>query len=378
MSVSFAGLAATPAIASVAQTTQAGFEVFPLVMGLFGGLALFLLGMEEMANALKQVAGGRMKKILARLTRNRFMGVTTGAFITAVIQSSSVTTVLVVGFVTAGLMTLTQSVGVIMGANIGTTVTAQIVAFKVTKFALLMIAIGFATTFVSKKEITRQKGRGLLGLGLIFFGMTVMGDAMRPLRSYGPFLELMTRMEDPWLGILAGAAFTGLVQSSSATTGVVIVMASRGLISLPAGIALSFGANIGTCVTAMLAAIGKPREALRAAVVHVLFNVAGVALWIAFIDDLALVVTSISPVSEELAGQARLAADTPRQIANAHTIFNIANTLIFIWFATPFARIVQWLVPDRPPAEAAIIRARYPRRLLAIFYYLLKHIELRW
>jgi phosphate:Na+ symporter len=324
-----------------------------LLMELLGGLALFLYGMEQMADALKLVAGDRMKTI------NRFMGVFTGAFVTAVIQSSSVTTVLVVGFITAGLMSMAQSIGVIMGANIGTTITAQIIAFKVTKFALAMIALGFGLQFFPKREDLRNHGRGIMGLGLVFFGMAVMGQAMAPLRSYEPFLDWMVRMENPLLGILAGALFTALVQSSSATTGVVIVMATQGLLSLPAGIAICFGANVGTCVTALLASIGKPREALRAAVVHVLFNVAGVLLWVGFIDQLAMVVEGLSPVAGELAGKAKLAAETPRQIANAHTIFNIANTLIFIGFVPVFARLVEWLVPDRPLADEDEVRAKY-------------------
>ena len=205
------------------------------------------------------------------------------------------TTVLVVGFITAGLMSMSQSVGVIMGANIGTTITAQIVAFKVTKAALLMIGVGFCMLFMSKSERTKQYGAMLMGLGLVFFGMSVMSDAMKPLRSFQPFLDLMIQMENPIIGILIAAAFTGLIQSSSATTGIVIVMASQGFITLPAGIALAFGANIGTCVTAMLASIGKPREAVRAAVVHVFFNVAGVLLWIMFIPQLAEVVTASRP-----------------------------------------------------------------------------------
>ncbi len=331
-----------------------------MTMGLLGGLALFLFGMEQMSDALKAVAGERMKDILARLTTNRFMGAITGAFVTAVIQSSSVTTVLVVGFITAGLLSLAQSVGVIMGANIGTTITAQIVAFKVTKAALLMIALGFALLFMGKKERTRQYGAMVMGLGLVFFGMSVMSDAMKPLRSYEPFLELMTTMEKPLVGILVAAAFTALVQSSSATTGIVIVMASQGLISLPTGIALIFGANIGTCVTALLAAIGKPREAVRAALVHVLFNVAGVLLWVGFIDQLAALVQWLSPKHPELTGQARLAAEVPRQIANAHTLFNVANTLLFIGFTTQLARLVEWLVPDRPlEEEETAIRPKY-------------------
>jgi len=330
-------------------------------MGLFGGLALFLFGMEQMADALKAVAGERMKDILAKLTTNRFMGAITGAFVTAVIQSSSVTTVLVVGFITAGLMSLAQSVGVIMGANIGTTITAQIVAFKVTKAAMLMIGVGFFMILGSKKDTIKQYGAMVMGLGMIFFGMSVMSDAMKPLRSYEPFLDLMTTMENPLIAILVSAGFTGLIQSSSATTGIVIVMASQGFITLPMGIALAFGANIGTCVTAMLASIGKPREAVRAALVHVFFNVGGVLLWLGLIPYLAEVVASISPSHPELAGTERLAAEAPRQIANAHTIFNVANTLIFIWFTGHLARLVERLVPDKPLEEelGAIVKPKY-------------------
>jgi len=334
-----------------ADATNSDIQWGIMAMTLFGGLALFLFGMEQMSSSLKAVAGNRMRNILSSLTTNRFMGAITGAFVTAVIQSSSVTTVLVVGFISAGLMTLSQSVGVIMGANIGTTITAQIVAFKVTKAAMLMIAVGFFMLFAGKHEKVRQYGEMLMGLGLVFFGMSIMSEAMAPLRSYQPFLDLMMQMENPLLGIIVAALFTGLVQSSSATTGIVIVMASQGLITLPAGIALSFGANVGTCITALLAAIGKPREATRAASVHVFFNVAGVALWLMFIPQLAELVMYLSPIHNELSGVQKLAAETPRQIANAHTIFNIANTLIFIGFTTQIALLVEKLLPDLPEPE---------------------------
>ncbi|MGB5623079.1 MAG: Na/Pi symporter, partial [Gammaproteobacteria bacterium] len=211
-------------------------------MGLLGGLALFLYGMDNLTSALKSVAGPRMRQLLSRLTRNRFEGVFTGAFTTAVIQSSSVTTVLVVGFVAAGLMRLEQSIGIIMGAEIGTTITAQIIAFKVTRYALAAVAVGFALYFVSGREVVRKYGIMLLGLGLVFYGMNLMGEATRPLRDFPPFIDLMTRLENPLMGILFGAAFTALVQSSSATTGVIIVLASQGLIELQAGIALALGA----------------------------------------------------------------------------------------------------------------------------------------
>ncbi len=330
-----------------------------LGMGLFGGLAMFLFGMEQMSEGLKAAAGETLKDVLARLTKNRFMGAITGAFVTAILNSSSVTTVLVVGFISAGFMTLAQSVGVIMGANIGSTFTAQIVAFNVTQYALILVAGGFLMLFVGKAENTRHYGSMVMGLGLVFYGMGVMGDAMLPLRSYQPFLDLMVRMENPLLGILIGAVFTGLVQSSAATTGIAIVMASAGLITLPAGIALAFGSNIGTCVTAVLASVGKPVAAVRAAVVHVLFNVAGVLLWVMFIPQLADMVVAISPVSPDLTGKAQMAADVPRQIANAHTLFNVANTLIFIGFTTAFARLAEKLVPERPVQEKIIIEPRY-------------------
>lgn len=334
-------------------------EIFSLLMGLFGGLALFLFGMEQMSVALRTVAGDRMKVVLGKLTSNRFAGVATGAFVTAIIQSSSVTTVLVVGFITAGLMSLSQSIGVIMGANIGTTITAQIIAFKVTKYALLMIAIGFTLIFAAKNDKVKKYGEILFGLGLIFFGMGVMSESMSPLRSYQPFLDLMTQMESPLLGILLGAVFTALVQSSSATTGIVIVLATQGLISLPAGIAIAFGSNIGTCVTAMLSTIGKPREALRAAMVHVIFNVAGVLIWLGLINHLADWVIAFSPSHEELSGLDRLAAETPRQIANAHTVFNVANTFIFIWFTVPLAAFINWLIPDKVVAGPQKIQPKY-------------------
>ncbi|MEO0557211.1 MAG: Na/Pi cotransporter family protein [Bacteroidota bacterium] len=339
-------------------------EVGPIVIGLAGGLALFLFGMEQMTSALKQVAGSGMKAALARLTTNRYSAAGAGAIVTAIIQSSSVTTVLVVGFISAGLMTLTQSVGVIMGANVGTTITAQIVAFKVTQYALVLVAAGFAALFISKRNRVQQYGAMLMGLGLIFFGMELMSDATYPLRSYEPFIDLMQRMENPLLGLMVGAAFTAVVQSSSATTGVVIVLATQGFITLEAGIALAFGANVGTCVTALLATIGKPREAVRAAAVHVLFNVLGVVVWLGFIGALADAVTAFSPKAPDLEGLERLAAETPRQIANAHTLFNIANTLLFLPAAGLMARLVTRLVPDRPESESATIQPRYLDPLL--------------
>ncbi len=334
-------------------------QVGVIVMSLLGGLALFLFGMEQMTDALRIVAGAGMKNLLARLTTNRFKAAFAGAFVTAVVQSSSVTTVLVVGFVSAGLMTLAQSIGVIMGANIGTTITAQIVAFKITQYALVLIAVGFGLLFLTKQRKIQRYGSIVMGLGLILFGMDLMSSATQPLRSYPPFIDLMRQLDNPLPAILVSALFTGLIQSSSATTGIIIVLAGQGLITLEAGIALALGANLGTCVTAMLATIGKPREAFQVALVHVLFNVMGILVWVGFIGELAALVRMISPARPNLPGIARLAAETPRQIANAHTLFNVANTLIFIGFTEPVSRLVQWLVPERPPIGPKRIKPKY-------------------
>lgn len=319
---------------------------FTMLMWLFGGLSLFLYGMEKMIKGLLVVAGDRMKEMLAKLTTNRVMGALTGAGVTAVIQSSSVTSVLAVGFVSAGLMSAGQAAGVIMGANLGTTVTAQIVAFKVTHFALLMVAIGFVIQFVSNLRKKVAVGQLIMGLGLIFFGMNLMGEGMEPLRSYEPFLELMREMQNPLYGILVGLIFTALVQSSSATIAIIIVMASNGFLTLPAGIALAMGANIGTTITAMLATIGKSREALRTALIHVQFNILGVLIWLPFIPELSNIAIMISAHEViQNSTMADLAANTPREIANANTIFNLISLAIFLPFIPLFLWVVNRVVP---------------------------------
>jgi len=319
---------------------------FTMAMWLFGGLSLFLYGMEKMIKGLLIVAGERMKSMLSKLTKNRVMAALTGAGITAVIQSSSVTSVLVVGFVSAGLMTAGQAAGVIMGANLGTTITAQIVAFKVTHFALVLVALGFVVQFASRLRRNEAIGNLIMGLGLIFFGMNLMGEGMEPLRSYPPFLELMKEMQYPIYGILVGLFFTALVQSSSATIAIVIVMASNGFLTLPAGIALVMGAHIGTTVTALLASIGKSREALRTAFIHVLFNFLGVLIFLPFIPDLANMAVWISSHDVVSDGSiAHLAANTPREIANANTLFTFIILLIFLPMIPLFLWTVNKMVP---------------------------------
>ncbi|MDP6275609.1 MAG: Na/Pi cotransporter family protein [Candidatus Marinimicrobia bacterium] len=330
---------------SAAERTGEPIQWGFLTMGLFGGLSLFLYGMAKMSDGLKKAAGNQMRKILATLTKNRVVALFVGAFVTMVIQSSSATTVMLVSFVQAQLMTYVQSIGIILGANIGTTITAQLVAFKLTDYALLMITVGFVLTVFSKKESIKHIGEAILGFGILFFGMKLMSDAMKPLREFQPFIDLMKGLENPLLGILIGAAFTALVQSSSAFTGIVIVLAQQGLLTLEAGIPMILGANIGTCVTAGLASIGTIREAKRVALAHVLFNIGGVMIFVWLIPPLAELVRSLSSVSD-LSGMEKLAAETPRQIANAHTIFNVSVGLIFLPFTTLLAKQVYRILPE--------------------------------
>ncbi|MDQ8181694.1 Na/Pi cotransporter family protein [Pelagicoccus sp. SDUM812005] len=311
-----------------------------LSFSLLGGLAIFILGMGHMTQALTNIAGARMKELLASFTRNRFAAAASGAAITAAVQSSSVTTVLLVGFSSAGLISVVQSVGVILGANLGSTVTAQIIAFKISEAGAILMAVGLAITFIRTRERIAQIGTLLLGLGAIFFGMQLMGDATRPLRGYQPFLEAMQAIESPLWGVAIGLVFTAIVQSSAATIGLSIIFANQQLISLEAAIAIAFGANIGTCITAAFAALGRPAAAWRVVFIHVVFNALGVALWFAFIPQLAGL--------SELVGEHLLHDATQgRQVAIAHTLFNLCNLILFIGFTEPLARLATRVAPDK-------------------------------
>ena len=323
--------------------SDGAIDWFIVVTGLLGGLALFLFGMDRMTEALRVAAGSRLRDALERMTRNRVTGALSGAGVTAIIQSSSVTTVLVVGFISSGVMHLRQAIPVILGANVGTTITAQVVAFSVSRYALLIVAIGYGIAFFARSEKRTVHGNLLMGLGLIFFGMSVMGASMEPLRTYEPFIDVMAAMSNPLLAVAVGTVFTALVQSSSATTGIVIVLAGEGLITPEAGIALVLGANVGTSITALLAAIGKPTEAVRAAVVHTVFNLVGALAWLPLVGVLAGWVEDIGgPVA--------------RQIANAHTIFNLVNTAVFLLFVAQLERLVIRLVPERPDEERITLK----------------------
>ena len=332
-----------------------------LFLGLFGGLALFLGGLQMLSEGMIKAAGQTMKTVLARLTTNRFKGALTGAFVTGVLNSSTVTTLLVVGFISGGLMTLAQSVGVIMGANIGSTVTAQLLAFNLSAYSLGPVALGFFMLFTARQEKVKYYGMMVMGIGLVFYGMGLMSEAMTPLRSFPPFLEILKSLENPVAGIIAGAVFTAIVQSSAATVGIAIAMASEGLLALPAGIALALGANIGTAVTTAIMGIlsSKSEEAVRASVVHVAFNVLGTLIWLPLIWLLVDMSVWVSPASPELEGTARAAAEVPRQIANANTLFNVINTLLFIGFTGWFARLAERLVPKRPLEAGVIVEPEF-------------------
>lgn len=338
---------------------DANWVVF-LVIGLAGGLALFLFGMAMMSEGMKKTAGTKLRSILSSLTYNRFVAVGVGTFVTMIIQSSSATTVMLVSFVQARLMTFAQSMGIILGADIGTTITAQLIAFKLTDYALLMIGIGFLIFFIARPLKYKNIGETILGFGLLFFGMKIMSDAMYPLRNFEPFITLLLKLENPLLGILVGMVFTALIQSSSAFTGIIIILATQGVLTLEAGIPLLFGANIGTCITAFLASIGTSREAKRVALAHTLFKVAGVLLFIGWIPAFADFIRSISPKSNLLLSGTDLLADVvPRQIANAHTIFNVSLTLVMLPFTGLAARRITKILPDKKIEKESPYKTRY-------------------
>jgi phosphate:Na+ symporter len=316
-----------------------------LIITLFGGLMLFLYGMEMMSDGMKKTAGDKMRMILAALTRNRVVALMCGAFVTMVIQSSSATTVMLVSFVQAGLMSFTQSLGVILGADIGTTITAQMIAFKLTDYALLLVGIGFLIRMFAKDQNLKNIGEAILGFGILFFGMKIMSDAMKPLRTHAEFISMLKGLENPVLGVLLAAAFTALIQSSSAFTGIIIVLAQQNLITLEAGIPMVLGANIGTCVTAGLASIGTSREAKRVALAHVTFKIVGVLLFIFWIPTFAEIIRNLA---------IRFDSGTARQIANAHTIFNVSLGIGFLPFTAFFGRIILKIFPERKDDNALI------------------------
>ena len=311
-------------------------------LGVFGGLALFLHGMQMMSSGLEAVAGNRMKAILERLTANRFMGVLVGALITAAVQSSSATTVMVVGFVNAGMMTLSQAVWLIMGANVGTTVTGLLIALDVGALAPVVAFGGvFLMVFVKRARL-QHIGQILAGLGILFIGMDTMSAAMAPLREFPAFIHLMSTLSNPLLGILFGALFTALIQSSSASVGILQTLAAGGIVQFSGAVYVLFGQNIGTCITAVLAAMGTSRNAKRATCIHLLFNVIGTVIF--------TIVVLVFPVTALI----EAAVPSPKaQIAAMHMIFNLATTILLLPMGNWLARLAEQLLPDREEPQSA-------------------------
>lgn len=310
-----------------------------VVMGLLGGLALFLYGMQMMSDGLEAAAGDRMKDILEKLTSNRFLGVLVGAVITAVIQSSSATTVMTVGFVNARMMTLKQAVWIIMGANIGTTITGQLIALDIGALAPVIAFIGVAMIVFIDNAKVGHWGKILAGLGVLFIGMDMMSEAMIPLRDSQAFVDIITNFSNPVIGILAGALFTALIQSSSASVGILQALAMSGLIGLDGAVFVLFGQNIGTCITAILASIGTSREAKQTTIIHLSFNLIGTFVF----TLLVLLVPPIIPFVESLSPN-----NPAAQIANMHTIFNVCTTILLLPFGTYLAAFAQKVLPAGP------------------------------
>ena len=312
-----------------------------IVLGLLGGLALFLYGMQMMSSGLEAAAGNRMKRILEKLTANRFLGVLVGAGITAVIQSSSAMTVMVVGFVNSGMMTLRQAVWIIMGANIGTTITGQLIALDIGQLAPLFAFVGVAMVVFFKKPQIHHYGNILAGLGVLFIGMEMMSSSMEPLREWPAFVEMVSTFSNPLVGIAAGMLFTAIIQSSSASVGILQAMAAGGIVGLDSAVYVLFGQNIGTCITAVLASFGTSRNAKRTTIIHLMFNLFGTVLFtiVCMTTPLTDLVASFTPGSPDA------------QIANMHTLFNIVTTLILLPFGTLLVKVAMRILPDRNENE---------------------------
>ena len=315
------------------------------IAGLIGGLALFLLGMNLTSDGLETACGNKMKNILKKLTSNRFVGVLVGAIITILIQSSSATTVMVVGFVNAGMMTLSQAIWVIMGANIGTTVTGLLIALDLGIIAPIMAIIGVVMLLFIKKEMINHIGKIFVGFGIIFIGMSMMSDSMKPLAADEGFQSIMASFSNPIIGILAGALFTAVIQSSAASIGILQALAANGVITFGSAVFVLFGQNIGTCITALLASIGTNRNAKRTTLMHFMFNFLGTVLF----TVICLTTPFISFLESIFKG--------PKlQIANMHIIFNIATTLILIPFGLYLVKLAKLILPDRVTEKESIFK----------------------
>ena len=306
-----------------------------IILGLLGGLALFLYGMQMMSGGLEAVAGDRMKTILEKLTSNRFVGILVGCLITMVIQSSSATTVMVVGFVNAQMMALRQAVWVIMGANIGTTITGQLIALDIGQIAPIIAFVGVALVVFVKGQTKRQIGEIIAGLGILFLGMNMMSSAMTPLRDMPQFVNIVSNFSNPLVGILVGAGFTALIQSSSASVGVMQALAISGVVDLHTAVYVLFGQNIGTCITAVLASIGSSTEAKQTTIIHLSFNILGTIIF--------TIICMLTPLTDWV--MSWTPSNAPQQIANMHTLFNVCTTILLIPFGYKLADFAEKVLP---------------------------------
>jgi phosphate:Na+ symporter len=331
---------AQPPVPGVSEEVE--IDAFNMTMGALAGLVLFIYGVTRLAEGLENVAGDRMKDLVSKFTTNRFAGVLTGTVATTLLESSSVTIIMTIAMVSAGLLTFAQSLGVVLGSNIGTTIGAQLISLNINLYAPIAMLIGAVLQFAGRTDNQKSLGLILLGIGLLFFGLDVIDETMKPFRDYQPFINLMgTLGRNPILGALIGALFTVLIQSSSATVAIVITLAGSGLVSLPAGIALMLGAEVGTCADTLVSTIGRGRPALRTGVFHFLFNLTSAIIGIIFAPQLAQLVLAIS------------GDNVGRQIANAQVIFNVIGVAAVIGFVPLIVRGLEKLIPDRKLKQQA-------------------------
>ncbi len=307
-----------------------------ITLNAVSGIVIFLFGVSNMSDGLKEIGSDKMKRLLEKTTSNIFAGIFVGTLVTTVLDASSATIMMVIAMVNANLLTSRQSYGIILGSNIGTTIGCQIIAYDVGEYAAIPLFIGFIIFLAAKSEKTKQIGKSVLGIGLIFFGLKFIGAAVEPLRELPSFTKLMTEIENPYWGALTGAITTLIIQSSSATVGITLSLANQGLITLPGAIAIMLGAEIGTCSNTLLASIGRSREAVRAGLFHLLFNITTVIIGIALVNPFITLVSAIS-------GEATLA----RQIANAHVLFNVLGALLFVGFIPIISKILLKIIPDK-------------------------------
>jgi phosphate:Na+ symporter len=305
---------------------------------MIAGLSLFLYGVTRLSFGLKKLAGEKLKRLLERCTQNVAIAILSGVIITILLDSSSVTIIMVIALINAGLVSFHRALGVIMGANIGTTISSQLFVLNVGEYSAILLLAGFVVYFFTKKKFLRYGGLVLFGFGLIFLGLDMMGHAVEPLKDHEQLTNWLISLESPLKGVFFGALLTVIIQSSSATMGIVITLASQQMISLAGGIAVMLGAEIGTCADTLMASIGRSRDAIRAGVFHLGFNIVSVVIGLIFYRQLASLAVFLSPD-----------AGAARHVANAHVLFNISGVLLFAWFTSPIANVLKRIVPGKSP-----------------------------